>query len=520
MIRYKLETVIKELAHKDGLEIPENFNLEIPNNMEFGDFATNIAFHNAKIKKKSPILIANEFAQFCNDSDISSQLSFTAVNGFLNISIASDFLTESLHKLDITTSPYPAQKDKTLLEYVSANPTGPLHIGHGRWAVMGSLLANLLKYHKTPISTEFYINDAGQQIINFTESVNAVKNRKSIPENGYHGAYIQELAHADEDPLKLILNSQKKVLKSIGVDFDCWFSEKSLHETTAIEEVCELLDRYQFSKTEDGALWFKSTEFGDDKDRVLIKADGNKTYFLVDIAYHLNKLNRGFDRLINIWGADHHGYVKRVKSGIQALKNNSFSEEQFIIIIGQLVSLKRGGEPVRMSKRTGEMITLEEVIDEIGSDATRYFLGEKSADTHIEFDLELAKKKSNENPVYYIQYAHARLCSILRKAEDADITLKATAPTPNTIHPSERSLILTLLTLQDHLSDAAIQLKPYKVALLANNLARIFHHFYETCPLLKADNTTQQWRLYLLIHTQKALQTLFSLLGISAPESM
>lgn len=499
--------------------VKEGLFFEVPTQESFGELSTNIAFQLARELKKAPKSIAEDLCQSLNAtcSDIAT---FEAVNGFINLKLSQDVLWTKFSTLFNAPLFEPIQTDPVLVEYVSANPTGPLHIGHGRWAVLGSALCHLLKVVGYPTLSEFYINDAGNQITLFYESVNAVKANKPIPENGYHGDYILDLAKSDEDPLQINLHHQKNTLEKVGAEFDAWFSEKSLHNSGEIQKVLTILKEKGHTFEQEGALWFRSTEWGDTKDRVLIKADGNLTYFAVDIAYHLHKVNKQVSRLINIWGADHHGYVPRVKAGLAALAGNDYlSDDKLKVIIGQLVSLKRGGEPVRMSKRTGEMITLEEVIDEIGVDATRYFLLEKSSDTHVEFDLELAVKKSAENPVYYIQYAHARICSILDKADIQSLD-QLTQPQNPVLEPIDLKVITKVCRLQDVLWDAAAQLAPYKVAQYGSELARIFHHYYEEAPILKAEEAQKQTRLYILKQVKETLLTVFSILGISAPNAM
>ena len=483
--------------------------LGIPANPDHGDYATNLAFLLVKQLKKNPQSIATELIETLNQNpELTQRAQCTALNGFINIKLHNPFLIEQLHQ---DHASFPQQNQKILLEYVSANPTGPLHIGHGRWAAIGSVLETLLRHINADISTEFYINDAGNQIQNLFRTIEAIRAGQPIPEDGYHGAYVEMLAHS-ENPVQTLLDSQKTILERFRVTFTSWFSEKTLHQNDAIVKAIEQLKPYTY--TQDGALWFKSTQFQDEKDRVLIKEDGAYTYFAVDIAYHLNKIERQFTHLINIWGADHHGYVERIKAAIKAI---SAQPIEFQIIIGQLVSLFRNGEPVRMSKRTGEMITLEEVMDEIGVDATRFFLISKNHDTHLEFDLELAKKQSQENPVYYIQYAHARICSIQKKINP---TLPITISTDYQLNAQERALILQILQCHEEIYAAATHCAPYKIALYTIALARGFHAFYEHCPILNAPPAIQNARLFILDKVKSTMQTCFSIMGISAPESM
>ena len=346
--------------------------------------------------------------------------------------------------------------------------------------------------HSKNLKTEFYINDAGSQIKKFNDSVNALRLNKEIPEDGYHGHYVTELAKTKNNPVEEILKQQKDTLNKINVTFDNWFSETSLHQNDAIKNILKKLEKIELVYTKDDATWFKSTEFGDEKDRVLIKSDGSYTYFLVDIAYHHNKIKRGFTDLIAILGADHHGYINRLKAAIKALGKVESTSVNLDVVLGQLVNLFRDGEAVRMSKRTGEMITLAEVIDEIGVDATRYYLIEKSHDTTIDFDLELAKKKSSENPVYYIQYAHARMNSILNKI---NITVNKDTIKTNSLERAERDLIVLTNNIHNVIQEATNKLSPYKLAYYLTQLARSFHYFYETCPIMKSEKDIKKKEL-------------------------
>jgi arginyl-tRNA synthetase len=493
--------------------------LQKTSNPKYGDYTTNISFQLTKTLKNKPQLIAEEICDHLNQSPpLAAHFSFSALNGFINIKLKDSYLFMEFHDfLDPKTPHFPHNNQKILLEYVSANPTGPLHIGHGRWAVLGNVLANLLEFIQIPVKTEFYINDAGNQVDLFYQSIKACQNKQPLPENGYHGHYIKTLAKLEEDPLQHQINDQKQTLTKLGVTFSNWYSEKSIHENNKVVQAIETLTNHGYTYQKENALWFKSSDFGDEKDRVLIKADGAYTYFAVDIAYHQDKFKRGFHTLINIWGADHHGYIARLKAALKALCPKNYAQDHnFQIIIGQLVSLFRDGQPVRMSKRTGEIITLNEVIQEIGPDAVRFFLIQKSADTHLDFDLELAKKKTFENPVYYIQYAHARICSILSKANHQTNTL----PTSFNLEEKERNLVLLCLQVHEEVYDATLNLTPHKVANYLQNLAKCFHNFYESCPIIKADPDTQQKRLYIIHQVKSTLALCLNLLGISAPQKM
>lgn len=514
--------MIKDLIKKDIFIILKNeFQLdfvqndiviEIPKQSSLGDFSTNVSFMLAKRLKKSPLAISEDLAMLLQSSH--DYYRCESVKGFLNIFIKDSFLWNYMNTYFNQKPEFSKLGDHILLEYVSANPTGPLHVGHGRWAVLGSALANLFSYTSQTFKTENYINDAGNQIQLLHESVTAVKENQPIPEKGYHGDYIKDIAKQNENPVKAILNQQKETLLRLNVTFDTWYSERSLYENKKVEHVLRFLKDNNLSYIQDEACWFKSTQFGDDKDRVLIKSDKSYTYFLVDLAYHFDKMNRDFDYLINIWGADHHGYVPRVKAGIQAFSDNS-TNIHLDVVIGQLVNLFRAGEAVRMSKRTGQMITLDEVIDDIGADATTFFLLHKSADSTIDFDLDLAKQKNSENPVFYVQYAHARMVSLLSKFD-----FNYEQCSFQKLDESERQLLKSCLLFYDVVWDSTVTLSPYKLTQYCQKLAKLFHSFYEHCPIKGADLSVQYQRLNLVAFTKKILKKSLNLCGISAPDSM
>ena len=498
--------IVQFLSTEAGLPVA----LEEPKNPEYGDYATNIALRLTKQLKKAPKIIAQELVKKL--SSVTKDYTFTEINGFINIRINDARLFRELDNVTPDYGKPDTERSRgVLLEYVSANPTGPLHIGHGRWAVLGDIIARVLKYCGQQVTREFYINDAGTQINNFVNSVNAVKNKQPIPEDGYHGAYIQELAKLGGDPVQAMLKQQKETLKNIRSEFDSWFSEKTLHQSGAVEQAIQALREKNAVYTDDGALLFKSTEYGDDKDRVLIKSNGEKTYFTADIAYHKNKLDRGHDHLLNIWGADHHGYIARVQAAIKALTGRT----EPAVLLGQLVNLYRGGEPVKMSKRTGEMITLQEVIEEIGVDAARYFLAMRSPDTALDFDLDLAKKQSNDNPVYYVQYAHARICSILRQSIPE---LPAAAFT--NLLPAERTLLLKIIRFPEEIENISQTYSIHRLCTYAQELSALFHNFYHECKVISEDKQNTANRLKLIRAVQIVLKIILDLLAVSAPEKM
>lgn len=491
----------------------ELLQLETPRQKLHGDFATNIAFMIAKDLKKSPKLIAEEIADNINKLE-SKNFELVALNGFINIRLSDEFIWLYVKDLFKNKPDFPKLAKKINLEFVSANPTGPLHIGHGRWAVIGSAIANLLQVTGQNFDTETYINDAGVQIKNLLLSIEAVKEGRPLPEDGYHGDYIKELAFSNHNPVEFLLEQHKTTLKKIDVTFDCWFSEKSLYDKQQIDAVIQFLNEQGYIYINDGATWFRSTDFSDDKDRVLIKSDGAYTYFLVDIAYHFNKIQRGYDSLINIWGADHHGYVPRMAAAIAALSNKG--KVDFKVIIGQLVNLFRDGIAVRMSKRSGDIISLDEVIDEIGADATRYFLLEKSADSTLDFDLSLALQKNSENPVFYVQYAHARMNSLLTKIE-TDCSASFKVPE---LEAEERQLLYACACFYDEVWESTKNFAPYKLLAYSYTLAKSFHGFYESCPIQNAEKDQQQKRLQIVSQCKLVLSESLTLLGISSPERM
>ena len=501
-----LKTVIEKQLSK-CIDNDINIEIEIPR-YEHGDFSSNISFKLAKNLKRNPKEIAVELSKKINDSN--SDIQAIAIGGFINIKVDDSFLKayfqsflEKKVKLD--------NNEKILIEYVSANPTGPLHIGHGRWAVIGDCIYRLLKTVGHSVNSEFYVNDAGNQITIFNKSIEAHKDGKTLSENSYGGYFIDHIAKNNQttDHVSYTINHQKEVLSKINCLFDQWFRESSLHETTDIKETLKN-EYHDFIYEKDGATWFKTTEFNDDKDRVIIKENGDLTYFAADIVYHLDKINRGYTQLINIWGADHHGYIERIRSCIKAKNKNI----KLTVILGQLVKLFKDGKQIKMSKRTGDLIELNEVIEEIGVDATRYFLVEKKAEQPLDFDLTAAKEKSMENPVYYIQYAHARICTIEEKTNGKTIDNKNDKQTEH-----ERKLILLGSRYYDILIESANNYEPYKIAQYLVELARQFHSFYQECPIIVND-TVNASRLNIIMTTKKIIKHASNILGLSTPEKM
>lgn len=527
-VREVVRDRLREIIGKD-FEIhysQEEISVEYPQNRQFGDYSTTVPFKIFKeLRSKGVQMSLNEISSKLRDSLVylfssSSPSLFSEVSvangGFINFRVSSEFLEEIVKRAaedeEYGKSDYGKGRGRILLEYVSANPTGPLHIGHARWGAIGDSLYRAFKTSGYDIQTEFYINDAGNQIRLLYESVEARRQGREIPENGYSGSYIEEIAQTDEDPVEVILKWHRKDLDDFRVHFDNWFSEKSLHASGEVEETINFLAEKGFVYERDGALWFRSTAFDDDKDRVVKKSNGEYTYFGVDIAYHVNKIKRGFNRLINIWGADHHGYVKRLVSAV----NSIYSDVKIDVILGQLVSLFRGGEPVRMSKRTGDIITLREVIDEVGVDAVRYFMVSKKVDTPINFDLEEAKKQNEENPVYYLQYAHARISGILRNTEGLE---RVPSPIIDQSSSITREIAVMILRFPEEIIDITISLDPQRMTNYLNELATMFHKFYSECRVID-NGKVLEGREILVRAVKNVLKRGLWIIGVSAPERM
>ncbi|MBC8015197.1 MAG: arginine--tRNA ligase [Sporomusaceae bacterium] len=538
------QAIADGMLHAD--ELPQ-IVLEVPPNKEFGDFATNFAMQAAKAAKKSPKVIAQVLVDRLKETWLEKTV--IAGPGFINFYLKPDWLYTMLTNILAQGEQYgnglSGAGQRVQVEFVSANPTGPLHVGHGRGAAVGSALVNLLKAAGYDVASEFYINDAGNQIDNLAVSVNAryhelLGQTIEFPADGYHGQDIvataqgiidqdgdKHLGSAAEARLALFKNialneklaALKADLAAFNVQFDVWFSECTLHQSNALNETCQLLQSKGSIYEKDGALWLKSTACGDDKDRVVIRENGIPTYLAADIAYHRNKLERGFDQLINIWGADHHGYICRVKAAIASL---GYSAQQLEVLIVQMVSLYRNGQLVKMSKRTGQSVTLTELIEEVGTDAARFFFIMRSLDSQLDFDLDLAKSRSSENPVYYIQYAHARICSIFRQLAEVGITLGDIDHTKLNLLTSdcEVDLIKKLGEYQGEVADAARERAPHRIARYAHDLAGQFHTFYNQCRINGVDHDLQLARMALVKVVQTTICHALGILGISAPEKM
>ena len=552
-IKQILAAAIKAAAQKaidegtvKGGDLPEVL-LEVPPQKEFGDFATNFAMQSARALKCNPRMIAQAVVNNLDCAYVEKME--IAGPGFINFYLKQDWMYDMLAGIIAEGENYGNLvsdcKEKIQVEYVSANPTGPLHVGHGRGAAVGSALANLMKAAGMNVSREYYINDAGNQINNLAASVNAryleqLGQTVEFPENGYHGHDIIETAErivriygdrflnmSEEERLKEFrtialkekLAALKEDLEAFNVTYDEWFSEQTLHDANAIKNACDLLTERGYLYEEGGALWLKATEYGDDKDRVVIRDNGIPTYFAADIAYHQDKYARGFDRVINLWGADHHGYIARMKAAVGAL---GYHPDQLEVLILQMVSLYRNGELVKMSKRTGQSVTLNELIEEVGTDAARFFFVMRSIDSQLDFDLTLATEKSNENPVYYIQYAYARICSIMRQLDEAGIVVMPAAEAKlNTLtEASELELIKKLGEYPEMLAGAAKERAVHRVAHYVHDLAGLFHSFYNQCRILGVDSDLQQARIALVKTVGHVIRHALGILGVSAPERM
>ncbi|HEY3375655.1 MAG TPA: arginine--tRNA ligase [Candidatus Aquicultor sp.] len=553
MIKEKLTQLVTEAlerAQRTGRlpidELPPVV-LEHPREKAHGDWATNAAMMLAKPAKMAPRAIADIIVESLGDTSRYFEKIEIAGPGFINFYLSNEWLYDVLRQIFDEGEKFGYSDrgagQRVQVEFVSANPVGPMHIGHGRWAAVGDTLSNVLAANGYEVEREFYVNDYGNQMNIFAKSV-AVRYAELLgqdipfPEDGYHGEYIKDIAReiiVDEDDsylgmaeaereaifkdraYKQVLEHLKVTLEAMGVHFDTWFSERTLHESYAVEiAIAELRER-GYVYDHEGAVWFKATEFGEEKDRVLIRANGEPTYFAADIAYHRNKLERGFNTLINIWGADHHGYIGRMKAAIQAL---GYPSDALEIIIGQLVNLLRGGEPVRMSKRTGEMVTLDELLEEVGRDAVRYFFLMRSTDSAVDFDIDLAKQQSNDNPVYYVQYAHARISSIVRFAEAEGVNLSGRINCGVLATEPELDLIRKLAEWPEILERAARQRAPHPLTAYAQELASTFHYFYTKCRVVSEDQELSTARMALCEATTTVLRSVLSILGVDAPERM
>lgn len=542
-----------EEAKKAGeltFESLPNYVLEEPREKQHGDWATNLAMILTKQARKAPRDIANILIKHLDTEGTFITSSEIAGPGFINFRLDPNWLTGVIPEVLSLEADYGkvnlGQGKKVQVEFVSANPTGLLHMGNARGAALGDSLASLLSMAGYEVSREFYINDAGNQIHNFALSLEArylqlMGQDVPFPEGGYHGEDLVDTVkgliekvgdkylNVEQDlrreflvryALEEKLTSIRETLTDMGVHYDIWFSEQSLHDSGFVKDTMEKLEKKGYIYEKEGAQWLKSTLFGDEKDEVVVRSNGTPTYFAADIAYHRNKFDRGFDRVINIWGADHHGHVARMKGAMSSL---GYDPENLQIILMQLVRLIQNGEVVRMSKRSGQYITLRELMDEVGKDAARFFFIMRDPDSTVEFDLDLAKAESSDNPVYYVQYAHARLCSILRQAAEQGYN---TAGVPQEADlkrlesNEERELLKKIAELPNEIEVAARLTEPHRLARYVLDLAGLFHSFYNSQRVLVDEEGLREARLGLVRSTKQVLANVLGVLGVTAPERM
>ncbi len=574
-LQHLLQQAISQLKELSLIlsDLNVDIQLEKTRDPKFGDFACNVAMQLAKQLKQKPRDIAELIIKHLPVSEKVTKVEIAGA-GFINFFLASNAFLQIIEEVLNAGEQFGKQpsKNQTIqVEFVSANPTGPLHVGHGRGAAYGAALGNLLETAGFNVHREYYVNDAGRQMNILAASVwlrylELCGETFAFPSNGYKGDYVFDIAatlhrenglafhfpiskvfeniptdapegdkelHIDaliekaqtllgtekyeivfQAGLQAILEDIRKDLQQFGVTYNEWFSERSLSATQAIDKLKES----GFTYLQDGALWFRSTAFGDEKDRVLVRDNGQATYFASDVAYHLNKLSRGFDHLINIWGADHHGYIPRVKAAMQALGANP---EQLTVLLVQFATLYRGKEKIQMSTRSGEFVTLRELREEVGKDATRFFYVLRKSEQHVDFDLELAKSQSNDNPVFYIQYAHARICSVFRQLEEKGFKWERNQANLSLLTDThEQNLLVNLMRYPEIISVAAQHYEPHQIAYYLRELANDFHTYYNACQFIVEEITLRNARLTLIKSVQQVLQNGLKILGVSAPEMM
>ncbi len=551
-LKQLLERAVDDIARDVEQELPEGFmvRLERPRQAGHGDWATNIAMQLAKPFGMRPRELADKLIDKVPLGEIVEKAE-VAGPGFINFTLASNWITEAIKSTIAQNENYgrvnSGEGRRIQVEFVSANPTGPLHMGHGRGAAVGDITASILDFAGWDVEREYYINDAGLQMELLGKSAQSRYfealgrgDEAPMPEDGYHGEYMTDIARSFVDkygdepakkPLeetveffsvetgKIVTEMIRKDLEEFGVTFDVWFSEKSLYDNGQVEPAMEELKKRDYAYEEEGALWFRSTLFGDDKDRVLIRTNGVPTYFTSDVAYLKNKYDRNFEKLIYVWGADHHGYVPRLKSVNKAFGH---PDDAVDVLLIQMVNLLRDGKPVQMSKRAGTIITLREIMDEVGVDATRFFFVMRRCDSTLDFDLELAKKATSENPVFYVQYAHARICSIYRELEERGVTLPGIEEFDVSLitDQSEINLAKAISRLPEEVAKSADEFAPHRIAYYATELAEAFHSFYNSQRILGVDEPVMKTRILLMEAAKITLKNVLGLLGVSAPEKM
>lgn len=529
-------------------ELP-SITLEVPKDKSHGDLATNAAMQLTRIAKKNPRQIAEAILEHIDVKKASIEKAEIAGPGFINFTLNKSYLYPVIEQVYAQGEDYGreqlGQGQRVQVEFVSANPTGSLHLGHARGAAVGDALCNILDFAGYEVTREYYINDAGNQVENLCKSIEArylqaLGQDAEMPEDGYHGedikGFAKELVAEKGDSLLSMdpgertaffrsyglekeLGKIKRDLARFRVHFDEWFSETSLYEKGLVEASLDELKAKGQVYEQDGATWLRTTEYGDDKDRVLVKNDGTYTYLTPDIAYHRDKYNRGYDRMINIWGADHHGYIPRMKAAMQAIGNDP---DKLTVLIAQMVSLFQNGEKVKMSKRTGKAVTMEDLMEEVGIDAIRYFFTMRSMDSHLDFDMDLAISTSNENPVFYVQYAHARICSIYRQAEEQGVALLPLSEVDLTVLNTEHEydLLRKIGELPEEIATAAAGYAPHRMIRYVYDLASLFHSYYKAQRVITEDAAQTQARFALLGAVRTVIANVLRIVGVSAPEKM
>ncbi|MEC0307196.1 Arginine--tRNA ligase [Paenibacillus sp. GM2FR] len=529
-------------------ELP-GITLEVPKDKSHGDLATNVAMQLTRIAKKNPRQIAEAILEHLDMAKASIEKAEIAGPGFINFTLDKGYLYPIVALVEEQGDNYgriaAGKGQKVQMEFVSANPTGSLHLGHARGAAVGDALCNVLDFAGYEVTREYYINDAGNQVVNLIKSLEArylqeLGQDAEMPEDGYHGedikGFAKELVAEKGDSLLSMdpgertaflrqfglekeLDKIKRDLNRFRVHFDEWFSETSLYENGLVEKSLEELKSKGEAYEKDGATWLRTTDYGDDKDRVLVKNDGTYTYLTPDIAYHRNKYERGYDKILNIWGADHHGYIPRMRAAMEALGNDP---DKLIVLIAQMVSLFQDGEKVKMSKRTGKAVTMEDLMDEVGVDAIRYFFTMRSMDSHLDFDMDLAVSTSNENPVFYVQYAHARICSVFRQAEEQGVNLLPLSEVNLSVLTTEHEydILRKIGELPQEVSLAAENYAPHRLIRYVYELASLFHSYYRAERVITEDADQTQARLALLRAVRTVIANVLRLMGVSAPERM
>jgi arginyl-tRNA synthetase len=547
-MKKELARILEDAVKKLGVEALPAIEMEVPPQDTMGDLATPIAMSLAKELKKPPRKIAEELIQAITDQSVFEKIEI-AGPGFINFTFSREYLYSEMQNLLTLQESFLrediGQGKRVQVEFISANPTGPLHLGHGRGGATGEALSNLLEAAGYIVDREYYINDAGKQVKLLGLSVFARYQQLNgieypLPEDGYKGSYIEDIANdlirekgnaylqAGFDDVsdvfidyayKKILSGIRNDLTEFGITFDTWQSERELFRNGEVENALDDLKTKGYMYEKDGAVWFKATDFGDEKDRVIVKQDGEYTYFTSDIAYHRKKIEKQYDELIDIWGADHHGYITRIKAVIEAL---GYSREKLKVVLVQMVTLLRGGKPVQMSKRAGEFVTLKEVIDEVGADITKFIFLTRRPDSHLEFDLETAKAQSSENPVFYVQYANARINSIFKHAHEQGIAFEAfTIDHLRPLTGGEEFRIIKKLLMYPAIFVGAVNYhEPHRITFYLQELSGIFHSYYNKCRIVSDDNALTKARLALCEAVRIVIRDGLEILGISIPEKM